>query len=845
MNINDDFQELATHEKELMQDMEQYEQEINKINGGDIGKLKQIIKEIQLEADKEQTTHLNLLLADILSFYKVENEILGVIFDENITPNPNDDCIINFKRAFPDLADNISKLIYEIPIPPEQQNIRKINYGWKNFNFQKRLSDDQMNLIKEKMKNILNKETMQKEEGRFKTIKELALIYNYQVETNKDDKGVEYRAEYSIMDTILLGFAGFFSQTILYEQAKELLMPYDNEEHIIDNVLSKSYTRDDKFKFGVNLIEILANGCLLNEIKKGENAGKYYYEEQNQLKNKKHKGEKDNYKPINKYIKLWCDEIIEICETYPNKAYKTIYELEGLIYHLSSKSNPKIFYFLQEFFKKKWEAYKDYETHKTYLKTDEGFKEIEMPDLVLMIKQTFKKLINYNSIKRLLDEAITEPVTSNYNLISFRNGVLNTTTEQFHEGMKLETFIPKIYIYDYDFIQSYEEAEKQFKETDLYNELSEALKISDLTDKEKNSTYQENFKNNEHLFFMGVGNSAMATNEMEKMFILNGKPGTMKSTILQMLKRVFNAVPISLQTISDGNQFSLVSTVRKDIAIDDDVSTTLIKNNGRLNSFITQTSLSAEIKGKNEIIDLTGSIVPCLWGSGNNLPSINKEGGFTRRVCLIILNNLIDPDKKTKRYMNDIIRGKRDSEIVKMLNYSIHLFFKNRDNSELSAETQKVMVNEWNLKSFPVKILADELYMDTIDFETEAEAIGGVEKVEYKGKEITLQYNKYENGKLDLVEEDIKTYTPANEVTREIRKAFKEAKENGRIIEETQSPTPKQIKAGMNANSFEFERMSAKDSKGDWIKDNVFLECIPREKLKSIKEKCVEKKEKK
>ena len=77
------------------------------------------------------------------------------------------------------------------------------------------------------------------------------------------------------------------------------------------------------------------------------------------------------------------------------------------------------------------------------------------------------------------------------------------------------------------------------------------------------------------------------------MFVIVGKSWSRKSTLLTIIKRIFNDNYCNkkIQEIVKNERFVLIPAVNKAILIDDDASDLQLNNIGNLNSFISGTGL--------------------------------------------------------------------------------------------------------------------------------------------------------------------------------------------------------------------------------------------------------------
>ena len=316
-------------------------------------------------------------------------------------------------------------------------------------------------------------------------------------------------------------------------------------------------------------------------------------------------------------------------------------------------------------------------TRKRYMKTEKGFKEITVAD----VSDFFNKHFGYNEISENKSKQvlgfITRKIERNYDLIQFANGTLNTDDEIFYENKFYDNVLPKLAV-EFNYTEN---AESEFKASNLYAE-NHAILISN------------RWNWNEQLFYKCVGACGMAINEIEKLIVLVGDPNSRKSTLLTLLKRIFNYSEVKLQTIAENPRFQLLETIGKDINIDDDLQSFRIDKIGFLNTFVSGNGGVVEIKGENIGANLTGETTPIIVGASNTLPSVTGDG-FERRLILILAENVFSESESKKSYMRDIENGKRDAEIGLMFSYCLQQYFKIRDTEIVNEHQKKAMIDEW------------------------------------------------------------------------------------------------------------------------------------------------------
>lgn len=431
----------------------------------------------------------------------------------------------------------------------------------------------------------------------------------------------------------------------------------------------------------------------------------------------------------------------------------------------------------------------EYTTRKRYMKTKKGFKEITDKDVSAFFNDNF----GFNEISEIKAKQvlgfITREIETNYDLIQFVNGTLNTNDEIFYENTFYDNVLPKLVV-PFNYTKN---AETEFKKTNLYKENHEILK-----------TNRKGWENNENMYYMSVGASGFAINDLDAMIVIVGIPNSRKSTLLSMLKRIFKYSEVKLHIISENKRFQLIDCIAKDVNFDDDMQNFRITNIGNLNTFVSGNGIPVEIKGENNFAYLTGETTPIFWGASNSLPTIIGDG-FERRLILILAENFFSKTDSKKSYMKDIMNGKRDNEIGLLFSYSIQLYWKYKDSPLVDEKMSALMNDEWEWKASPSKKGAELMFIDEYTFTRRLdELIESGEIVDYEkisGGNIKVEKNVDDNSddKIVLVETKI--------LKEDVNKLFKEfhrlAFAKNRIFKEQLKPSIKDIKYAMSSNGFD------------------------------------------
>lgn len=453
----------------------------------------------------------------------------------------------------------------------------------------------------------------------------------------------------------------------------------------------------------------------------------------------------------------------------------------------------------------------EYETRKRYMKTDKGFKEITISD----VSEFFNKHFGYNEISENKSKQvlgfITRKIERNYNLIQFENGTLNTADEIFYENKFYDKVLPKLAV-PFDYIKN---AAAKFENSNLYDENHAILDSN-------------RWEWNEKLFYECVGACGMAINEIEKLIVIVGEPNSRKSTLLTILKRIFNYSEVKLQTIAENPRFQLLPTIAKDINIDDDMQNFRIEKIGFLNTFVSGNGGEIEIKGENIGANLTAETTPIIVGASNTLPSISGDG-FERRLILILAENEFKESESKKSYIQDILSGKRDDEIALMFSYSLQQYFKIRESEIVTEKQKKAMNDEWEWKSYPAKKGAEIMFIDEFTFTDkldELKASGKVISYEYLNKwqiKIELAVDSDDNDEKFKI---VNTYVSVKKVNQKFKQFYKYAYDKKKIFKEGKKASQRVIKSAMENNGFSQVTKTDSDEYGNRSSERVYEDCI-------------------
>ncbi len=480
------------------------------------------------------------------------------------------------------------------------------------------------------------------------------------------------------------------------------------------------------------------------------------------------------------FIDKYLDDVIAILRSkYFDNLNKTI---KGMFNEHKSPSKQM----LADYLNASGEFYIVHDIKKRFKKTEQGFVEITPHD----VSNFFNNEFGYNkvSLKRCYEcmDYITRELAIDYDVIQFRNGLYNTRTCEFYIDEFASEYIPKLNLNNFSYV---EDAKDKFFATDLYNELHAILK----TDRE----YWKNW--NEEIFYKSVGSCYSGVNLSDKMFVIVGKSWSRKSTLLCVLKRVFNDNYCNkkIQEIVKNERFVLIPTVNKAILIDDDASDLQLNNIGNLNSFISGTGLYVEFKNANDGVHLNENNTPRIWCASNELFNV-VGSGFKRRLCLILCDNVFDRDKSSKEYMVAINNGERDKELELLISYSLQLFASGKDGAFLTQEQEDCMFNEFEFRSYPERKFVETVFKYGDDVSEELEQYFDENKItELELGRWSIQYKASNNTRVT-----IPTILKIKDASTICRKFFRYQLDKGAMFESQAIPSAKRIKTALEMFGF-------------------------------------------
>lgn len=241
-----------------------------------------------------------------------------------------------------------------------------------------------------------------------------------------------------------------------------------------------------------------------------------------------------------------------------------------------------------------------------------------------------------------LDIMIREstPATS-ANMIAFRNGIYNITTNEFFQFSPEYVITNKI---DWD-----------YNPHSYYQLTDEVLNNIACKDKEIRMLLEEL-----------IGYCMYRRNELGKAFILTGSGSNGKSTYLNLIKTMLGKKNISVLDLKKLNdRFSTVMLFGKLANIGDDISDEFITDAAEFKKIVTGETIDAEQKGQPKF-DFEPYVK--LVFSANTIPRIGKgrdSSAILRRLVIVPFNAKFTPDNPDfKPFIGDTLQSQESMEYL-------------------------------------------------------------------------------------------------------------------------------------------------------------------------------------
>jgi len=253
----------------------------------------------------------------------------------------------------------------------------------------------------------------------------------------------------------------------------------------------------------------------------------------------------------------------------------------------------------------------------------------------------FKQLVYETTGHPILDDEVDILVQYIFNpqveateWIAFNNGLVNIETGEFRQPTS-DIFTTFHLNYNYN--------QKAYSET-----FDNALKDILIDDKDGEKKYE--------FFFEMCGYFFTGDNKYNKMFFLTGTGANGKSTLMAIIRKIFEGYTSSQQLQNLHKDFGLQPLVGKKINIVYDLSASALTDIGTLKAITGEDEVTINIKNKPQI---TMKLPTKIIATGNVLPKVNEDTyAFYRRVVhLELINTFTNPDINLPQKLVEDVEG--------------------------------------------------------------------------------------------------------------------------------------------------------------------------------------------
>lgn len=301
----------------------------------------------------------------------------------------------------------------------------------------------------------------------------------------------------------------------------------------------------------------------------------------------------------------------------------------------------------------------------------------------------FKQLVYEETGHPILDDEldvlvqyIFNPQKEETDWVSFNNGLVNVETGEFLPPTD-KIFTTTHMGYNYN--------------TDSYSELYDETLKEILCDEEEGCSKY-------HFFFEMVGYFFTGHNFHNKMFFITGSGANGKSTLMLLIRKIFEGYTCSQQLQNLHKDFGLQPLINKKINIVYDLSNKALTDIGTLKAITGEDEVTINIKNKPQIsLKLPTKIV----ATGNLLPRVDEETyAFYRRVVHLELKNTFkNPNTNLHRELMNDIKG-----IEWLIHKSISAYQKVKKEGWSIKEDIENVTESYKKLSDPLNWVASKLF---------------------------------------------------------------------------------------------------------------------------------------
>ena len=261
-----------------------------------------------------------------------------------------------------------------------------------------------------------------------------------------------------------------------------------------------------------------------------------------------------------------------------------------------------------------------------------------------------KGIIDMDEVERTL-KAMNEIIEPDYNIIRFKNGVLNLNTFKFKNKCD-EPTLPYLSL-EYNF-----------------NPKAKAGKLGEFL----NSSFERENWEQTREYILGVleiiGYMFIPGNPKQKLVIGAGVGGSGKGVLTEILNAIFNnkTSHVSLQDLSEnGSRFAKAALVNSYLNIVNDMSSTYIHEVGKIKEITGNNKIEVEMKGKDSFT-LSALQIPKTIAFCNQIARMPDDEALLQRLIIIqFLHSFRGTNLQDEGLIDDILS---DNECLEWLIYN-------------------------------------------------------------------------------------------------------------------------------------------------------------------------------
>lgn len=421
----------------------------------------------------------------------------------------------------------------------------------------------------------------------------------------------------------------------------------------------------------------------------------------------------------------WYGDAQAFLKRYKNMDYGEIHEYldrNGVVleredeWRIQSKKQKELMN-LTEYIKSKFEMCTDVITGNVYLYYPDRnvWKDIGVE--AFFFRQLLSEELGFVPLQddlEIIKQYVLNPRREDESWIGFNNGLVNAETGEFRNPTP-DIFTTTWLNYNYD--------------PDSYSEFMESVLRDVLCDSEEgDKKYQ--------FFFEMVGYLFTDHNRYNKMFFLTGSGGNGKSTIMGIIRKIFEGYTTAVPLQDLSKPFGLQPLLNKKVNIVYDLSSKAIKDMGVIKAITGEDEVAIDRKYETTVTTKLGTKI---LATGNVLPRVSEETfAFFRRVVHLELKNTFKPDQSIPVRIQSDVKG-----IEWVIYKSIQAYQNVKVNGWSIDENIKTVANSYIKLSDPLGWACDRIFEegDVEDFLTREQIIKAMEE-ELRDNEMAVPRKK-------------------------------------------------------------------------------------------------------